>query len=145
MSALNGSYQHTMDAKGRVALPAVFRKALPDKVTLVIGNHDAVYVFADDEFERWLSTLFGEVGYDPQNEVHGLIDLQVRAGARPTSIDSAGRVNVAADLRQKAGLTKNVTVIGRGDHLEMWDTERFEEFMSQIPSLDELLYSKSPR
>lgn len=142
MAGLRGNFQHSMDAKGRVALPAPFRKILPDKVILVKGLHEALFVFSEDEFETWLGGFFGEGGYNPRNETHYLIDTTVRGGSFETSIDSAGRVNIPAQLRTETHLEKSVTVIGKGDHLELWDTDRWNDFVASAPSLDQLVFSQ---
>lgn len=141
MAGLRGNFCHNMDAKGRVALPAPFRKVLPDKVILVKGLHEALFVFTEDEFEEWLSGFFGEGGFDPTDRRHDQIDTMVRGGSFETSIDSAGRVNIPKNLCEATHLEKSVTVIGKGNHLEMWDTDRWNEFISAAPSLDELVFA----
>ena len=142
MAGFRGNYCHNMDSKGRVALPAPFRKVLPDKVILVKGLHEALFVFTDEEFESWLDGFFGEGGFDPTNPRHDQIDTMVRGGSHEVPVDSAGRVNVPAQLRADTHLGKSVTVIGKGKHIEMWDTDRWNAFMDAAPTLDELVFGK---
>ncbi|MGN0035382.1 MAG: division/cell wall cluster transcriptional repressor MraZ [Coriobacteriales bacterium] len=141
MAGLRGNFQHNLDAKGRIALPAPFRKVLPDKVILVKGLHEALFVFTEDEFEEWLNGFFGEGGFDQSNPRHDQIDTMIRGGSFETSIDSAGRVTIPAKLREDTHLKKSVTIIGKGGHIEMWDTDRWNEFIAEAPSLDELVFS----
>lgn len=65
----------------------------------------------------------------------------IRGGSFETSIDSAGRVTIPAKLREDTHLKKSVTIIGKGGHIEMWDTDRWNEFIAEAPSLDELVFS----
>jgi MraZ protein len=138
-----GEYQHTLDAKGRLSLPAKFRNQMSGSYVVVKGLEKCLYVFSPDEFEAFLGQLMerGDFGKEFR---------QVRrfftAGAKEDELDSAGRMSVPANLRDYASLERDVTVIGNGDRIEIWDaaawaayngeTEgRIEEVTSELAEL----------
>lgn len=134
-----GKSQHTVDDKGRVSLPAKFRKALPEEVVVVPGFGGALYLFAESEFHKWVDSLFFDDGYDPRKSD----DLKLRASifenAEGVKVDAAGRIKVPAELLEKMGIVKDVTICGNDDHLELWSPERHAAYMGAGTSLDAFL------
>ena len=120
---LTGTYDRNLDAKGRLSLPATLRKVLPDRVYVVPApDADALYVFTEDTFESWLDSVFdAQGGYDPTNGDHIEIRRMLNGAATTLEIDSAARISLPEDARGSKGLKREVTVIGNGDHLEVWD------------------------
>lgn len=113
-----GEYQHTLDVKGRVSLPSKFRNQLAESVTVAKGLEHSLYVFPPEDYERFMRDLLGKSDFNPKvREVRRFF----ASGAVEVPLDSAGRVQLSAPLRDWAGLTKDVVVIGSGDRIEMWD------------------------
>lgn len=133
-----GEYQHSVDNKGRVSLPAKFRKALPDEVTIVpVANADfgkALYVFSDEAYDEWMDSFFDseEGGYNPRSKKHIALHKYLNSSAESVAVDAAGRVKLSPKQREKVGIDKNVTIIGEGDHIEIWDSQALDEYMDSI-------------
>ena len=139
----NGQSQHTVDDKGRVSLPAKFRKALPDEVIIVPSlpgrGENALFVFAEEDFRQWVDSFFPieEGGYNPRSRKDVQLRKFLNANAETVAVDSAGRVKLSAKQRSERGIAKAVTIIGDEDHLEIWDTDEFETYMSESMTFDD--------
>ncbi|MBI4246680.1 MAG: division/cell wall cluster transcriptional repressor MraZ [Candidatus Rokubacteria bacterium] len=138
-----GRYQHTIDPKGRLSIPARFRDVLAehDGHLVVVPNENALEVFPLEEFERLEAKINEQSMFDP--EVRKLGRLYI-SRAKEVALDGAGRILVPPDSRQQAGLAKDVTLIGLGrKYFEVWDRGRFEEYERTngdgLPSLFERL------
>lgn len=134
---LTGAYQHTLDAKARVTLPAVFRKQFGDVVCLVpVGN--AIYGFTPETHKAWVDSFFPD-GFDPRNKKDARLRLAMLSSTVTVDLDKAGRLalgKVKAEALAKRDITRDVTILGAGDHFEIWDTARYE---GQATDLDDLL------
>ncbi len=120
-----GDHQHTLDAKGRVSLPAKFRAEMTGKIVVAKGLENCLYVYPAEDYKRFTDSLLAGSDFDPRKR-------QVRrffmAGADEVELDSAGRVSLKPGLREWAGLTKDVTVAGNGDRIEIWDAEKWAAY-----------------
>ncbi|MDZ4169099.1 MAG: division/cell wall cluster transcriptional repressor MraZ [Coriobacteriia bacterium] len=120
-----GEYQHTLDAKGRVSLPARFRNQLGGAVTVAKGLDHALYVFLPEDYEQFMGDLLAKSDFNPKvREVRRFF----ASGALEIQLDSAGRVSLSQQLREWASLDKDVVVIGSGDRIELWDSARWDEY-----------------
>ncbi|MEG0322516.1 MAG: division/cell wall cluster transcriptional repressor MraZ [Raoultibacter sp.] len=134
MTELVGEYRHKLDAKGRLSLPSDFRKVLPQnlKVTLSPKN-DSLYVFDSEGFGTWVSSLFEkDGGFTASNSKHVNMRKVLNSRAKNVDLDGSGRIGVSADLREAAGLTKDVVLVGDTDHFEIWDAKRWDEFCDSV-------------
>lgn len=140
-----GEYQHSVDSKGRVSLPAKFRKALPDEVTIVpVANADfgkALYVFSDEAYDEWMDSFFDteEGGYNPRSKRHIALHKYLNSSAESVAVDAAGRVKLSPKQCEKVAIDKNVTIIGEGDHIEIWDSQALESYMDSIDPFGDFL------
>ncbi|HSK47785.1 MAG TPA: division/cell wall cluster transcriptional repressor MraZ [Coriobacteriia bacterium] len=120
-----GDHQHTLDAKGRVSLPAKFRAEMTGKLVVAKGLDNCLYVYPADEYTRFVSELVSREDFDPRVR-------QVRrfftTGAVETELDSAGRVSLPAHLREYGRLVKEVAVTGNGNRIEIWDADAWAEY-----------------
>ena len=120
-----GSYEHTIDSKGRVSFPAQFRNILPkDNERLVITNYIPSHLWAFT-FEAWIR-LEEKIASLPLN------DPDTRefkrffvAGAHDVPIDKLGRILIPPRLREYAELNKEVTFAGSVTHIEIWSKENW--------------------
>ncbi len=138
MADLVGEYHHKLDAKGRVSLPSSFRKVLDEnlKVTLSPEN-ECLYVFEPDAFSAWVDSFFeDDGGYKSRSRRHVKLRRVLNSRARDIEVDSAGRINISADLRSDAGLDKEVVINGDTDHLEIWDAKRWDDFIGDVDLSD---------
>ncbi len=124
-----GEYQHTLDAKGRVSLPAKFRGRMTGKVVVAKGFDACLYVYPAEAYEEFVSGLLGREDFDPRMR-------QVRrfftSGAHETELDSAGRLPLPGVLREHAGLSKDVTITGNGNRIEIWDSSQWRTYDGDV-------------
>lgn len=117
-----GEYNHTIDAKGRLIIPAKFRDTLGDKFVVTKGFDGCLFVYNKEEwtsFEQKLRTL--PLG---NKEARKLVRFFL-AGADEVELDKQGRILVAPPLREYAVLEKDVVVIGAGNRVEIWNKEKY--------------------
>ena len=130
---LYGTYEHTVDAKNRMFVPAKFKEALGAsfKVTHGIFNK-CIHVYSDSEwaeYEKKLSNLPSIRSDDYIRAIYSnTVDVQ---------IDSQGRIVITQFLKEKVGIQKNVLVMGVGNHLEIWAQDVYAEKQSGI-DMDQL-------
>jgi MraZ protein len=123
-----GDYQHTLDAKGRVSLPAKFRGELTGKLVIAKGFDKCLFVYSNDEYLKFVAKLLGGDDMDPRVRKMRRV---FTAGAVDVELDSAGRISLPASLREYAGLTKDVAVTGNGNRIELWDAEVWSTYNSE--------------
>lgn len=138
-----GRYQHTIDPKGRLSVPAKFRDALAQYggALIVVPNENALEVHPIEEWERLENRINEQSAFDP--EVRKLGRLYI-SRAKEVALDGNGRILLPPDSRQQAGLGRDVTLVGPGRRFfEVWDRRRFEEYERTngegLPSLFERL------
>ena len=148
---LTGAYPMSVDAKGRVTLPAVFRKQLVDetnKTILLVPFDGCVNGFTREGFKAWVDGLFeyGDHHFDPRNRKDVMLKRGLMGSAVEIDVDSAGRValgklDVKPGTREKLGLVADVTVVGADDHFEVWNTEEWNWQQADFEmDLESLLY-----
>lgn len=113
-----GEYNHTIDAKRRMAIPAKFRKDAGKKVYITRGLDNCLFVFPEKEWQK----LADKLGSLPlgQSDARGFGRLML-AGAMEASVDNLGRILVPDYLMDYAGLKKQVIVTGVYNRIELWD------------------------
>ena len=90
---MNGSYRHKVDAKGRMSLPAAFRKVLSEDLVVTLSPDDeCLYAFEPQAFEDWIVSLFESKfgGYDPTSKAHVGLRRKLKSRANNVSVDNAG-------------------------------------------------------
>jgi MraZ protein len=135
---LTGRYDRTLDDKLRVAIPKELREALqlPTPAILYIapGTDGSLWLFREDEFARFGSRLADSS--PTERHVRDFSRLFYAQAAR-LELDGQGRVRLSSEMVKRAELTKEVTLIGVQDHLELWDRARWESyFRSKAPEYD---------
>lgn len=121
-----GTSDHSLDAKGRVILPTKFREELGESFYLTMGFERCVQVLSCAEFDR----LREQIRQLPADKALSLQYLLV-SPAVLVSPNSQGRVSIPQKLREDAGLTGEVTVVGMDSRIEIWDKAAFDAFMEQ--------------
>lgn len=137
--AFRGIYEHSLDSKDRLTVPARFRAALADGVVLSKGFDPCVWLQTTAAFEqlseRFLTphSPFGRDARRLRRRFHGT--------SFDEELDSAGRIRVPKLLIDHAGLTGACVVIGAGEYLEIWDArawaEQEEELDREAPAIAE--------
>lgn len=136
---LIGQYEHTIDNKKRLALPAKFRGELGDKVIVTKGVENCLVVYTEKEWE----IMSGKLGNLPisQSEARSFARIML-AGAMEVALDKLGRILVPDYLKDYAGLKKNVVICGLSTRLEIWDEEKWEEYRKNAEKGVEEIVSK---
>jgi MraZ protein len=131
MATFRGTYQHSIDHKGRVSIPARFRRLLSgdaNETFVVLRGLDAcVSLFPADEFKRLEDRLRSRSFSDQTNRRYQRLLL---LDSRDETLDAQGRVAIPPSLIAHAGLKKEVLVNGVLDHIEIWSPEIFEKYMA---------------
>lgn len=119
-----GSYQHSLDTKGRVVMPLEFRAGLADGCHVAPGLDRCIAVYPDDTFEevRGRVTEAARRGTRQRNAARAFI-----GNSRRCKIDLQGRIAVPQTLRELAGLDREVIVVGIDERIEIWDAIRWRE------------------
>jgi MraZ protein len=125
--AFRGSFDHTLDAKNRLTIPARLRKPLADGVVVAL-QRDAdrcVAIWCAKDFDAFVD---GQLqGIRQLSDEYSKLERFFNAYSAELELDAAGRVMVPVKLLEKARLTKDVVVIGAGNRLEVWDREAWEQ------------------
>ena len=112
-----GEYNHTIDPKGRLIIPAKFREALGDEFVVTKGLDGCLFVYANTEwnnFEEKLRTL------PLTNKNARQFTRFFLAGAAACEVDKQGRILIPQVLREFAKLEKDVVLVGVASRIEIW-------------------------
>ena len=115
---LIGEFEHTLDAKGRISMPAKLKKDIGDSFILTKGLDGCLFAFSMQEwlnFETKLKTL-PLSDKNSRNFVRFFL-----SGATECEIDKQGRFLILNNLRETANLKKEAVIIGVGTRIEIWD------------------------
>lgn len=127
---LFGEFRFKVDNKGRVALPAKFRKVLSkDLVISPDITDECIYVFEESSFNDWVEALFETKfgGYNASNRKHVELRRKLRARANGVEVDSSGRVMIKPETRDAVGIDKEVVLIGNTGYFEIWDAQAYDK------------------
>lgn len=115
---LIGEYRHSVDGKGRLAIPVKFRTGLSKGLVVTRGVDRCLFVYPAETWKK----LAGRLSSLPMNQKNTRAFLRLMlAGAMDAALDAQGRVMLPDYLRAYAGLGKNVVIAGVYDRLEIWD------------------------
>ena len=131
-SPLEGRFDMTIDAKGRLFFPAKQREKLEGmSLRITKGLDGCLFVYTEAQWEA-VKQKFRELP-----SAKNRLNLRYLMGnSTEAPLDAQGRINVAAELRTFAGLKKNVTLVGLLDRMELWDTDRWNEMNDSLTSDD---------
>ena len=122
-----GEFQHTIDAKGRLIMPARFRDELGDTFVLTKGLDNCLFIYPKTEWQVVQTKL----------KALPLTNKDARAfvrfffsGASECEADKQGRVLIPSNLREHAGLERDVVVIGVANRAEIWSKELWNAYNS---------------
>jgi MraZ protein len=120
MAGMTGEYQHNLDAKGRLFIPAKLREDLGDVFFVTISMDKCLSAYSGASWQDF-SDKVNAMPYVKQRKMRPLF-----AYATKCELDSQGRILLPQNLREFAGLSKNVTVVGSNNHAEFWDSESWQ-------------------
>jgi MraZ protein len=120
-----GEYQHVLDTKKRVAVPAKFRTKFKKGIVVTRGLDGCLFIYTANEWEK----IAEKLGSMPVGEkgTRSFIRM-VLAGATDSKLDSQGRILIPEYLKEYASLSKDVTIAGLFNRLEIWDTKTWDKY-----------------
>jgi len=127
---LLGEFEHTIDDKNRLTLPAKFRQALSGGLVITRGMDGCLYCYPEADWARLVDTRLA--GLDPLSKEGRLMHRYFFAGASEAEPDKQGRVMLPATLAKNAGIGREVVVAGVGDHLEIWDRASWRDHVKEV-------------
>jgi len=130
--AFRGHYEHSLDAKNRLSIPARFRAAFSSGVVLSKDAEPCAAVWTPDAHEATVDAALA--GLNPLGSERKRVARYYQANSWDLEMDKASRVTVPPALIAHAGLEREVVVAGVGDHLELWSKERWD---AEQASLDQ--------
>ncbi|MBI4087449.1 MAG: division/cell wall cluster transcriptional repressor MraZ [Candidatus Liptonbacteria bacterium] len=136
---LLGEYQHNLDNKGRVAIPAKFKDRLAPGAIITRGLDNCLFVFASKEWEALAQKLVALPL--AQANSRAFVRLML-AGACDVNLDNQSRILIPDYLRQYAGLEKSLTIAGLYNRVEIWDSFRWAEYKKKTEGASEEIAEK---
>ena len=124
MPGFVGRYEHSLDTKGRVILPAKFRAAFERGGYLTENREGCLALWTPEEFERQMTQMQERAAEGRTNRNRTRLWA---SSSHEVEIDRQGRMPIPARLREFAGLSGDVLVNGAIDRVELWDPSRWEE------------------
>lgn len=119
----SGEYDHQIDEKGRMMMPAKFREQLGEEFVITRGFDHCLWVYPLNEWAK----IESEFEKMPPNKDSRRLQRLFFASAEHISSDKSGRIVLPAKLREAAGLKKEIVTVGVLRKLEIWDKELWEE------------------
>ena len=117
MAGMYGTYQHSLDAKGRLFIPARLREELGDAFFVTLSPEKCLSAYSNEGWDKILDKV-GQMSKIDQKKARFLF-----SHAAKCDLDGQGRILLPQALREKVGLIKSVTVVGAGESAQFWDSE----------------------
>ena len=132
-----GQYEHTIDTKGRIIIPAKYRNELGDTFVITKGLDGCLFIYPSQE---WIDFADKLMGLSSSQNTRRL-QRQFLSKAMEVTTDKQGRILIPGLLRESAGLEKDVVFLGMMNRIEVWDKERLkaEEEIEETAGLDEAM------
>ena len=127
---LLGEFEHTIDDKNRLTLPAKFRQALSGGLVITRGMDGCLYCYPATDWERLVESRLA--GLDPLSKEGRMMHRFFFSGAAEAEPDKQGRVMLPATLTKNAGIQRDVIVAGVGDRLEIWDRAAWRDHVKEL-------------
>ncbi|MBR4474099.1 MAG: division/cell wall cluster transcriptional repressor MraZ [Oscillospiraceae bacterium] len=128
MTTVTGEYQHALDNKGRIFIPARLREELGQVAYVTLSMDRCLSVYSENSWEGLIQKV-NALPYVRQRKMRPLFAHAVRC-----EMDAQGRILLPQSLRDWAGLEKNVTVVGCNNHAELWNSESWQSVLQEETS-----------
>lgn len=132
-----GQYEHTIDTKGRIIIPAKYRSELGDTFVITKGLDGCLFIYPSQEWQDFVDKL--RALSSSQNTRR--IQRQFLSKAMEVTPDKQGRILIPGILRESASLEKDVIFLGMMNRIEVWDKSRLkeEEELEETVGLEETM------
>ena len=125
---LIGEYHHNLDDKNRLVIPGKFREELGQQFVITRGIEKCLYIYSMKSWEKLTSKL--DTLSFTRKDVR-VFNRSFFSGAAICEFDRNGRINITSPLVSYADLTKECVIIGVNDRLEVWDSDSFNNFLTE--------------
>jgi MraZ protein len=135
-----GSYEHSLDIKGRLAIPSRFREALSEKqaverLIVTQGLDTCLFAYAQEEWKKFEEKIVAR----PLNRGDDRYFVRrLLAGAVDCPLDKQGRIMLPTTLREYAGLGRTALLVGVSSRIEIWSPQRWQAYLERGKSLEEI-------
>ncbi len=136
-----GQFNHTIDDKNRLSLPAKFRQEMGKKVVITPGLDSCLFIFTMKEWEKIAERLSVNESSILQADNRGF-NRYLLGGAVEVEIDGVGRMLLPEHLRVRAKLKSKVVFIGVKDRAELWDEDNWNTYREGVESKADALAEK---
>jgi MraZ protein len=127
---LLGEYEHTIDDKNRLTLPAKFRHAFADGIVVTRGMDGCLYAYTRAQWGELVDRRLAAL--DPLSQEARRMQRFFFSGAAEAELDKQGRLMLPAALLEHAKLARDVVVAGVHDHLEIWDRAAWRKELAEV-------------
>ena len=132
LQLMTGTFQSTLDDKGRVVIPAPLRDRYHGELVITQGREFCVWIMTGKTFEKFLETLENTAS-SLDNEEYMAFQYQHVAPAQIAEIDQkSGRIPVPSAIRSYARLSKDCLILSINGHLEIWNAEAYRSYMQEM-------------
>ena len=130
MESFIGSFEHNLDAKNRLFVPAKFREGLSGHflIKAVVSEYPCIEAFRKDDYDAATEEALAAIA-DPT--IRRMRRFAAYAGTSDAVVDAQGRIPIPAKIAKIAGLTKETLVVGMGDHVEIWNPATFDAYFAE--------------
>ncbi len=123
-----GEYEHTIDAKGRMAVPAKFRAQMEHGSVVSKGMGACLSIYTLERWEQRSNELINGMSSDELRD----FERRIYPSANEIELDAQGRMVIPPKLRAYANLGNEVTIAGVRDHFEVWDRATWQTYQEQL-------------
>jgi transcriptional regulator MraZ len=127
---LLGEYEHTIDDKNRLTLPAKFRQAFEDGCVVTRGLDGCLWAWTPAGWDHYRGSILADL--HPLSKQGRQMQRHFFSGASETAPDKQGRVSLPPALIAHAKLGRDVVVAGVNDHLEIWDRAAWQRELAEV-------------
>ena len=128
-----GEFQHSIDSKGRIAIPARFRSKIERGAVLTRGVETCLFVYTLETWEQKARELDASL-LDPRQR--RMVERRFFGMAFECELDAQGRIVLPARYRQYAGLNGEAVVVGARDRFEVWSPAEWERYLDETSDVD---------
>ena len=132
---LTGTFQRAVDEKLRVAIPKPLREALgalaKGALYVTPGTDGSLGLYTEEVLAQWAARL---AQASPNSQDVRAFNRLFYARAQAVEIDSQGRLRIPPELATLAGISKEAMLVGVQDHIELWDRQRWDDYVARLKS-----------
>lgn len=140
MSRFHGKFDYSIDVKGRVNIPAKFRKGLnpdaDDSFIICRAPDGCLRAYPKDLWEQYEEELASRPE-TPEALRHKRL---LYSTLSDTTLDRQGRISLTSAQMKLAGITKDVSLVGQAKYIEIWDTTRYGDYLGDSDDFDTVFY-----